>query len=59
MERSAWKRTFGTSGNEHFVKVVQTSDKGFIVLGDADHDPNLNDIVVVKLAVPVAPFGEK
>ncbi len=44
----AWKRTFGTSGNEHFVKIVQTADKGFIVLGDADHDPNLNDIVVAK-----------
>jgi hypothetical protein len=44
----AWRRTFGTSGNEHFVRVVQTSDKGFIALGDADHDPNLNDIVVVK-----------
>jgi hypothetical protein len=44
----AWKRTFGTSGNEHFVEVVQTRDNGFIVLGDADHDPNLNDIVVAK-----------
>jgi hypothetical protein len=44
----AWRRTFGTSGNEHFVKIVQTQDNGFIVLGDADHDPNLNDIVVTK-----------
>jgi hypothetical protein len=43
-----WKRTFGTSGNEHFVRIVQTRDRGFIVLGDADHDPNLNDVVVVK-----------
>ena len=43
-----WKRTFGTSGNEHFVRTVQTRDRGFIVLGDADHDPNLNDVVVVK-----------
>jgi hypothetical protein len=43
-----WKKTFGTSGNEHFVRIVQTRDRGFIVLGDADHDPNLNDVVVVK-----------
>ena len=43
-----WKRTFGTSGNEHFVRIVQTRDRGFIVLADADHDPNLNDVVVVK-----------
>ena len=46
----AWKRTFGTSGNEHFVKIVQTPDRGFIALGDADHDPNLNDIVVAKFS---------
>ena len=55
----AWKRTFGTSGNEHFVKVVQTSDKGFIVLGDADHDPNLNDIVVVKFNSAGRPIWRK
>jgi hypothetical protein len=46
----AWKRTFGTSGNEHLVKIIQTSDRGFIVLGDADHDPNLNDIVIAKFS---------
>jgi outer membrane protein assembly factor BamB len=44
----AWKRTFGTSGNEHILRIVQTADRGFIVLADADHDPNLNDIVVAK-----------
>ena len=55
----AWKRTFGTSGNEHFVKVVQTSDRGFIVLGDADHDPNLNDIVVVKFNSAGRPVWRK
>jgi outer membrane protein assembly factor BamB len=44
----AWKRTFGTSGNEHILRIVQTADKGFIVLADADHDPNLNDIVIAK-----------
>ena len=46
----AWKRTFGTSGNEHFVRIVQTTDRGFIALGDADHDPNLNDIVIAKFS---------
>ena len=55
----AWKRTFGTSGNEHFVKVVQTADRGFIVLGDADHDPGLNDIVVAKFNSSGRPIWRK
>ena len=55
----AWRRTFGTSGNEHFVKIVQTSDRGFIVLGDADHDPNLNDIVVAKFSARGRPVWRK
>lgn len=44
----AWKRTFGTSGNEHVVRVVETPDRGLFILADADHDPNLNDIVVAR-----------
>jgi hypothetical protein len=44
----AWKRTFGTSGNEHVVRVVETPDRGLIILADADHDPNLNDVVVAR-----------
>jgi hypothetical protein len=46
----AWKRTFGTSGNEHILRIVETRDKGFMILADADHDPNLNDIVVAKFS---------
>lgn len=44
----AWKRTFGTSGNEHIYKILETRDNGLLILADADHDPNLNDIVVAK-----------
>jgi PQQ-like domain len=44
----AWKRTFGTSGNEHVVRVVETPDRGLLILADADHDPNLNDVVVAR-----------
>lgn len=44
----AWKRTFGTSGNEHVVRVVETPDRGLFILADADHDPNLNDVVVAR-----------
>jgi hypothetical protein len=54
-----WKRTFGTSGNEHFVRIVQTRDRGFIVLGDADHDPNLNDVVIVKFNAGGNPVWRK
>lgn len=54
-----WKRTFGTSGNEHFVRIVQTRDRGFIVLGDADHDPNLNDVVIVKFNASGHPVWRK
>lgn len=54
-----WKKTFGTSGNEHFVRIVQTRDRGFIVLGDADHDPNLNDVVVVKFNAGGNPVWRK
>lgn len=45
---AAWKRTFGTSGNEHVVRVVETPDRGLFILADADHDPNLNDVVVAR-----------
>ncbi|HSE41579.1 MAG TPA: hypothetical protein VLH08_12530 [Acidobacteriota bacterium] len=55
----AWKKYFGTSGNEHFVRVVQTPDKGFFALGDADHDPNLNDIVIVKFNPSGRPVWRK
>jgi hypothetical protein len=44
----AWKKTFGTSGNEHIVRVMEMADHSLVVLADADHDPNLNDIVVAK-----------
>lgn len=54
-----WKRTFGTSGNEHFVRIVQTRDRGFLVLGDADHDPNLNDVVIVKFNAGGNPVWRK
>ena len=44
----AWKKTFGTSGNEHIVGIMEMADHSLVVLADADHDPNLNDIVVAK-----------
>lgn len=43
-----WRRTFGSARDERFVRVVQTKDRGFVVLGDTDSVDTGNDLVIVK-----------
>jgi hypothetical protein len=43
-----WKKTFGSAADEHFVRIVQTSDRGFIVLGDIANPSTSNDVIIVK-----------
>ena len=44
----AWKKTLGTPAVQQFVRVVETHDKGLIVLGDTDGGSTSNDVLVIK-----------
>lgn len=55
----SWKRTFGSAADEHFVRIVQTSDRGFIVLGDISNPATSNDILVVKFNSRGKPVWKK
>ena len=46
-----WAKTYGTAGNEIAYSVQQTSDGGFIIVGDTGHDYSQNigrDILLIK-----------
>ena len=43
-----WRRTFGSARDEHFVRVVQTKDRGYLALGDTNSPETGNDLLLVK-----------